>query len=343
MEVALLIEQDWTVVVAAAYRQAATMAGVVGVAAVLAAAAALLLTRRIVRPITELTAVASDIAAGNLERVAPLQRADEMGLLAHAFNEMTRQLRNLVATLEQRVAERTQALQEANAELEAFAYSVSHDLRAPLRATQGLSQALLEDCGDQLDAVGRDYVLRIQGSAQRMDTLIQDLLAYSRIARANVEFKVVSLELVLQDVLLQLESAIREQDARVTVEKPLPAVVGHYPTLAQVVANLVANAIKFVAPDVQPRVRIWAEKRDGVVRLWVEDNGIGIAPEHYERIFCVFERLHGIETYPGTGIGLAIVRKGMQRMGGAVGLDSTVGEGSDFWIELPVGDENARR
>ena len=119
------------------------------------------------------------------------------------------------------------------------------------------------------------------------------------------------------------------------VADPLPTVIGHGPTFAQVLANLVANAVKFVPPERTPEVRILAEPRDGQVRLWVEDNGIGIAPEHHERIFRVFERLHRAIEYPGTGIGLAIVRKAMERMGGRSGVVSEPGRGSRFWIELP--------
>ena len=121
------------------------------------------------------------------------------------------------------------------------------------------------------------------------------------------------------------------------MEGVLPAVLGHRATLGQVMGNLVSNAIKFVAPGVRPRVRIRAEESGDFFRLWVEDNGIGVALEHQERIFRIFERLHGVETYPGTGIGLAIVQKGVERLGGRVGLESAPGEGSRFWIELKKG------
>jgi signal transduction histidine kinase len=115
----------------------------------------------------------------------------------------------------------------------------------------------------------------------------------------------------------------------------LPRIKGHPTTLVQVVANLLGNAVKFVPPGMTPRVRVWAEERGERMRLWVEDNGIGIAPEHQERIFRVFERLHRRESYPGTGIGLAIVRKGMERMGGGCGVESAPGQGSRFWVDLP--------
>jgi signal transduction histidine kinase len=116
----------------------------------------------------------------------------------------------------------------------------------------------------------------------------------------------------------------------------LPSVLGHHATLVQIIANLLTNAIKFVSPGVPPQVRLWSEKRAPCVRLWVKDNGIGIAPEYQERIFGVFERLHGGETYPGTGIGLAIVRKGVARLGGRVGVESAPGQGSTFWVEFPI-------
>jgi signal transduction histidine kinase len=137
------------------------------------------------------------------------------------------------------------------------------------------------------------------------------------------------------EALAQLQADVQDRRAQVGVRDPLPAVVGHHTTLVQVVANLLANAIKYAAPGAQPRVQIWAEAPDQRVRLWVEDHGIGIAPEHHERIFRAFERLHDEQVYPGTGIGLAIVRKGIERMGGRVGLESTPGQGSRFWLELP--------
>ncbi len=234
-------------------------------------------------------------------------------------------------------------LANANSELEAFSYSVSHDLRAPLRAMQSFTQFLVEDYGDHLDETGRDYCQRIAAAARRMDELIQDVLAYSRLSRADIHIKALDLDQVVNDILLELGDAIQEKNAQITVERPLPTAIGAPVVLRQVVANLLNNAIKFVAPGVQPSVRIWAESTSAnaqpTVRLWFEDNGIGIAPEHQERIFSPFERLHGIETYPGTGIGLAIVRKGMERIGGHAGVESELGRGSRFWVELPGAPE----
>ena len=232
------------------------------------------------------------------------------------------------------MVERTAQLETINRELESFTYSVSHDLRAPLRALQGLSNALVEDYSDRLDAAGKDFCHRIGTAARRMDTLIQDLLSYSRLSRADLEVKTVELDTVMSDVRNHLESDLRDKHVDLVVPDNLPRVRGHRATLGQVVANLLSNAIKFVAPGVSPRVRIRVEENGDFVRLWVEDNGIGVAPEYQQRIFRIFERLHGVEAYPGTGIGLAIVQKGVERLGGSVGLESSEGAGSKFWIQL---------
>ena len=236
--------------------------------------------------------------------------------------------------LEDFVAQRTDQLEAANKELESFAYSVSHDLRAPLRAMEGFANALLEDYADSLDSVGRDYALRVVSAAQHMDTLIQDLLAYSRLSRSALKPSAVSLDSVLGEVMHQFNPEINKTGAQIRVERPLPEVMGDHATLVQVLSNLLSNAIKFVKPGIKPAVKIWAEERNGRVRVWVEDTGIGIAPEYYDRIFRIFERLQGVETYPGTGIGLAIVKKGLERMGGQAGVESAPGSGSKFWVEL---------
>ena len=236
--------------------------------------------------------------------------------------------------LEAFVAQRTDQLEAANKELESFAYSVSHDLRAPLRAMEGFASALLEDYAEKLDETGRDYANRVVSAAQHMDILIQDLLAYSRLSRSALKPNAVSLDSVLGEVMHQLSSDIQKRDAQIRVERPLPEVMGDHATLVQVLSNLLSNAIKFVEPGVKPKVNIRAETLSNKVRLWVEDAGIGIAPEYYDRIFRIFERLQGTESYPGTGVGLAIVKKGLERMGGIAGVDSVPGKGSKFWVEL---------
>jgi signal transduction histidine kinase len=285
--------------------------------------------------IGELILVASQIAAFAPEHQQIAQEVAAQLAIAIQQSSLREQLQAYTTELEKRVAQRTAALEETNAELESFSYSVSHDLRAPLRTMQGFTQALLEDYGDQLDSIGQDYARYIAESAVQMDTLISDLLAYSRLSRTEIQIQPVDLSSVMSDALSQMTAELQERKAEIIVADPLPQVMAHRRTLIQVVMNLLSNAIKFVELDVQPQVRVWVEDRQDCIRLWIVDNGLGIAVEHQERIFRVFERLHGIETYPGTGIGLAIVRKGVERMGGRVGLESQIGQGSRFWLELP--------
>ncbi|MFQ4146097.1 PAS domain S-box protein [Chlorogloeopsis sp. ULAP02] len=285
--------------------------------------------------IGDLNLFANQPAAFTVEHQTIAQEVANQLAIAIQQARLREQLQAYTIELEQRVAERTAALQSANQSLEAFGYSVSHDLQAPLRAMEGLAQALLEDYGEQLDPLGREYAEHIVNSAQQMARLITNLLSYSRLSRTEMNLRPLRLDSVIAEVCDErLASELQERQAQVTVERPLPDVMGHYPTLVQVLTNLITNAVKYMPADRSPQVRIYAEPRGEWVRLWVEDNGIGIDPQYHERIFNVFERLHGEESYPGTGIGLAIVRKGVERMGGRVGVESAAGQGSRFWLEL---------
>jgi len=235
----------------------------------------------------------------------------------------------------QELARRAQELTHANAELEAFAYSVSHDLRTPLRAMQGLGIALKEDFGHDLAPQAQDYLRRIVAAAKRMDTLILDLLAYSRIGRGQGLHQAVDLD--------PLWTAVRDEfaaspDVELSLHLPLGRVWGNRSMLAQIATNLVANAAKFVAEGVTPRIEVEGRTTNGRVRVSVTDNGIGIDPAHQVRIFGIFERLHGVEQYPGTGIGLALVKKAVESMNGAIGVESRLGAGSCFWFELDSGE-----
>jgi light-regulated signal transduction histidine kinase (bacteriophytochrome) len=229
-------------------------------------------------------------------------------------------------------------LRALNAELESFAYSVAHDLRAPLRAMQGFGEILTEDYGERLDEKGRDFLSRISTAAARMNEMIGDLLDYSRLAREQIDIVPVDLAEVVASAQQQLAEDLAARGAEIVITSPLPKVLGHSATLVQVVANLLTNAAKFVVPGAQPRIQIGADRREQMVRFWIKDNGIGIAPEYHQRIFRVFERLHGQESYPGTGVGLAIVAKAAERMGGRAGVESALGAGSCFWIEMHLAD-----
>lgn len=284
----------------------------------------------ILHGIAALAALALDNASlyRALERELSEKRRAEADLRAAQA-----QLQAHAALLEQKVQERTQSLREAITQMEEFSYTVSHDLRAPLRAMNTYAQALVEDFGPQLDATARHYLERIQRSSLRMEKLTHDVLTYSRLARSEIKLAPVDLDALLRDMLYQY-AEFQPPHAEIKVKRPLHDVLGHEVSLGQCIANLLTNAVKFVAPGVQPRIRIHTELLGDHVRLWIADNGIGIDPQYQSRLFQVFERLHDRQHYEGTGIGLAIVRKAVDKMGGRCGVESDGSNGSRFWIEL---------
>jgi signal transduction histidine kinase len=227
--------------------------------------------------------------------------------------------------LEQRIHDRTVQLAEANIELRAFAHTIAHDLRAPLRNVQGYAAALLEDEAATLSATGSRFLRRIQAVTQNMDRLVTDLLAYSQLSRAELRLLPVELDRVVELALGDMETQIGASGARITCASPLPAVLGNEAILVQVFENLIGNAVKFVAPGVRPDVRITSRVAGDIVEVWIADNGIGIPADKRERVFDVFERLHGDEQYQGSGIGLAIVRKGVERLGGTIHVEPAAG------------------
>jgi PAS domain S-box-containing protein len=233
--------------------------------------------------------------------------------------------------LERTVAERTARLRETIGELEAFSYSIAHDMRAPLRSLQGFSDALISDHSERLDAVGLGYLRRIATSAGRMDKLIQDVLNYSRIVRAEFPLETVDVEQLLRGIADTYPILLPEK-ADLILEGSFPRVLGNEAMLTQVFSNLLGNAVKFVASGVKPCVRVWAEERGPHVRVHVRDNGIGIPADQQERIFGIFEQAS--KGYGGTGIGLAIVKKAVHRMGGNVAVQSEVGRGSTFLVDV---------
>jgi PAS domain S-box-containing protein len=265
-----------------------------------------------------------------------------------ARREAEEKVMQLNGELEKRIA----ALTEVNRELETFNYSISHDLRAPLRSMSGFAQALMDGQASKLGPLEADYVRRIANSARRMDTLLQDLLEYSRVSRASMPPTTVNLDGVVSEIVTLREREIEQAKARVEVKSPLGAVTAHMPTVQQILANLIDNGLKFVSKDTTPHLRVWTEPvaangqgadHQRWMRIWVEDNGIGIEKEFHEKIFGLFERLHPSHAFPGTGLGLAIVRKGVERMGGRVGLESQQDHGSRFWVELPVEPEHGNQ
>ena len=250
------------------------------------------------------------------------------------LREAKEQLARANEELERRVRERTASLEGAMGQMEEFSYTVSHDLRAPLRAMQGYSKALLEDFEELLTAApeARHYLKRIAENSVRLDRMIADVLTFSRLARAELKLEPLSLDKLVRD-LVQEYPFMQPPRARIHIE-PLADVFGHEPSLVQAISNLLTNAVKFVPQGVVPTVRVSTENREGEVRLWIEDNGIGIDPKYHHRLFGMFERIHPTLDFEGTGVGLAIVRKATERMRGKVGVESDGTGGSRFWIQL---------
>jgi signal transduction histidine kinase len=276
-----------------------------------------------------------------LERTAELSEANlalhaeirERQHVEQALREARDRLEDQAIQLELRVQERTARLAEMVADLEAFSYSVAHDMRAPLRGMQGFARLLIEDHAPHLSAEGRDYLDRIANSATRMDLLVRDALDYTRILRSEIELRVLDLDHIARQLITGFPGW-QPPHVEISIVGTLPKALGHEGFIVQCLSNLVGNAVKFVAPGTTPRIRIWAETLETQVRLYIEDNGIGIESKDHDRIFRMFERLNGAHQYEGTGIGLAIVRKAAERMKGRVDFESEPGRGTRFWIDL---------
>jgi len=247
--------------------------------------------------------------------------------LAFHNREQTRQL--------EMIQKLNESLREANQELQAFSYTVSHDLRAPLRSIRGLSDILLEDYGTQLDSTATGYLSSIRSATIHLDRLTNDLLNYTRISREEIQLGPVAIDALLKDVLPLMHPA-KVSALQIDIAPDLLPVLATSTLLGQCLSNLINNATKFVAPGTTPRISIRTEAREDRVRIWVEDNGLGIDPAYHGKIFGLFERAGNVREHDGTGVGLAIVARASQRMGGTCGVESALGSGSRFWIELPA-------
>lgn len=328
------------------------------------------LGRSITVPLTRITAVATEMARGNLDfsALGKIRSHDETGVLAYAFVLMADQLRHTLGELlksndelEKRVLERTRDLEQSNIQLQVevgerkraeavlndrtkelersnselgmFAYVASHDLQEPLRMVVSYLQLIEMRYKEKLDTDGREFIGYVVDGAKRMQVLINDLLVYSRIGTKGQPFQPIDCELVLQRAIRNLQVAIRESGAQISHD-PLPTVMGDATQLEQLFQNLIGNALKF-RREIPPRVHISAEHKDGTWTLSVHDNGIGIEPQHFNRIFVVFQRLHSQSNYSGTGIGLAICKKIAERHNGAIWVESELGKGATFHFSIP--------
>ncbi len=315
------------------------LAGVLIAAGVLAAG--FILRRTVTRPLRELGAEARRVAGGEFSRpLAPTGGPREVIETGAEIDAMRRRIVEELATVEAARAQlETQALEltRSNAELEQFAYVASHDLQEPLRKVASFCQALQSRYGDQLDARAEQYIEFAVDGAKRMQVLINDLLAFSRVGRSGRELEPVPLEDAVAAARAALAEQLRDSGARVEVGA-LPTVRGDRAQLVSLFQNLVSNAVKFRGEQ-PPLVRIAAERRDGVWELSCSDNGIGIESEYLERVFMIFQRLHSREAYEGTGIGLALARKIVEYHGGEIWLDPRYSGGACFRFTFPTLEE----
>ena len=300
----------------------------------------------VVRPLTVLHRGAEIVGGGNLNHRVATTAKDEVGELSRAFDQMVKDLKSTMASRDElniEVAQRRRAEEElarSNRELEQFGYSASHDLQEPLRKIIAFSGRVSVACKDQLDEKHQDYLARVQNAALRMQALIDALLAYSRVTTKAKPFEAVDLAVTAKGVLSDLEFRISETGGEVRIED-LPVLDAEPVQMQQLLQNLIANALKFRREGVPPVIEVKGEAaaadavRGEMFQITVRDNGIGFDPKFADRIFLVFQRLHGRGTYEGTGIGLALCKKIVDRHGGTITVDSTPGEGTVFTVRLP--------
>ncbi len=271
--------------------------------------------------------------------ISPISNQDGQIVGASKIVRDVSQIKKVQAQLEARTVEletkfrdRTVKLQQTLAELEAFSYSLSHDMRAPLRAIQSFTEIVIEEHGNKIPE-GVGFLRKVIGAANRMDRLIRGVLNFACVSRSDIMTTPVNLDQLVGDIILE-RPELQDANAEIEVVHPLASVLGHDASLTQCLTNLMDNAVKFVDPRVRPKVRIYTECEEGIVKICVSDNGIGIHPESQSRLFGIFERAGIGANYQGTGVGLAIVKKAAERMHGTVGVHSTPGLGSTFWVKL---------
>jgi PAS domain S-box-containing protein len=238
--------------------------------------------------------------------------------------------------LEHHVTERTASLNASLRSVEELLYTIAHDLRAPNRAMSGFASMLEQEQGDRLDPKGRDYLRRISEGALKSDRLITDLLRYGRLSHADLPVKPTPLKDAIREAVRSIGDELKAANAEVVLDSLDGTVLANSSALGQILTNLLTNALKYVAPDVRPRIEVSTVRTVGGYTVRVQDNGIGIPHEHHGQIFQPFIRLNTLSDQPGTGIGLAIVRKAAERLNGKVGVESSQGDGSCFWVELPT-------
>lgn len=305
-----------------------------------------LLTARMTKPLNQLSIDMGRAEAGESQVRAVLNGPKDIADMAHAFNSMmsvleerAKQVNQLNTELEQRVSARTAQLEAANDELEAFSYSVSHDLRTPLRAIDGYSHILLEDYSDKLDDEGKRLLNVVRDNTGRMAQLIDDILKFSRTGRMELAFSEIDMKKMASGVFEELRATASDSNVLLEIGQ-LPATRGDSAMMRQVFVNLLSNAIKFSRINKAPRIRVGSSVKDGEIIYYVNDNGAGFDMKFADKLFGVFQRLHSVTEFEGTGIGLAIVKRIISRHGGRVWADGKVNEGATIYFALPNGEKS---
>ena len=289
-----------------------------------------LMSRNIIRPLNHLTDAASSITSGNFSNRVEVIRKDEVGELAIAFNAMAEAVQMSQLNLERQVADRTSELQKLNREMEAFTYSVSHDLRAPLRGIIGFTTILQEDYGSKLDDEGKRIAGVIKNNALKLGVLIDDLLNFSRLGRQPVVKTKFNTNAMVKDV-------IREMNANGKIEwvvRSMPDSTGDANTIRQVWINLISNAVKYSSKTDLPKIEIGFSSEEKEKAFYVKDNGAGFDSRFKNKLFKVFQRLHSANEFEGTGVGLAIVEKIISKHGGKVWAEGEINQGATFYFTL---------
>lgn len=294
-------------------------------------------SRRLMTPLGVVARAAEAIAGGDLTQRVLVDRRDEIGRLATSFNTMAEQVSRSHERLESQVAQRTKALESTNAELEAFSYSVSHDLRAPLRAIHGFARILLEDHKAQLDPEPQRLLGIIDQNTRRMGQLIDDLLAFSRLGRTEITARQVDMQELARAAADEIRHAEAARNGTLSIEVGrLPPAHGDRALLRQVMSNLLQNAVKFTRERAEARVEVGSRPDGDSTVYFVKDNGAGFDPRYSAKLFGVFQRLHSTERFDGTGVGLAIVKRIIERHGGRVWAEGQVDQGATFSFTLPA-------
>ncbi len=292
------------------------------------------MSRNITGPLKQLTSAASSIASGDLSTKVNVNRHDELGKLARAFNAMSVQIQNAHGELENKVKDRTAQLEAVNKELEAFSYSVSHDLRAPLRAVSGYTQMLKEDYGPGLDAEANRIMNTILHNAHMMGQLIDDLIAFSRVSRKEVAHHKINMKELAEICLREIQENNGRKKYDVQID-PLPECQGDQSMIKQVWMNLISNAVKYSSHEQSPRIEIGYKEDENGLIYFVKDNGVGFDMQYAHKLFGVFQRLHSPEAFEGTGVGLALAKRIINKHSGDIWAESAPGKGATFFISLP--------